>query len=106
MLALSIVQMGAPALASLADAGLAARASEVASRTHVEDHTHRSCAAAHPDDCALCQFLSHGSAPRGAVPEPLAIVRAATFGETRDCAGIPSARARAAEQPRAPPTPA
>jgi hypothetical protein len=103
LLALSIVQMGAPALASVADAALASRASDTASRTHVEDHTHRSCAAAHPDDCALCQFLSNGAAPRASVPALPVVQRAPSHTAQREFAGIPSARTRAAEQPRAPP---
>ncbi len=66
----AILQMATPALASIADARLLARNDRLASQSHIEDHTRRSCAAVHTDDCALCQLLS-GLAPEPQLPAEL-----------------------------------
>ncbi|HEX7417846.1 MAG TPA: hypothetical protein VF315_07325 [Steroidobacteraceae bacterium] len=65
--AIALVQMAAPALAVVADARLVA-GSDGAAQVHVEDHTQKSCRPVHPDDCALCQLLTHFSAPRASAP--------------------------------------
>ncbi len=65
--ALAIVQMAVPVLAVVADAQLTAD-SAGAPLVHIEDHTQKQCRPVHPDDCALCQLLSHFSAPRSSGP--------------------------------------
>jgi hypothetical protein len=97
----AIVQMAAPALAAVADARLISDAGG-APQVHVEDHTQKSCRQVHPDDCALCQLLTHFSAPRGSAP-------AVPVGTTAGCAAFsqealrPGSIARAQERSRAPP---
>ena len=67
--AVAIVQMAAPPLAVVADARLIAGAGG-APQVHVEDHTQNGCRPVHPDDCALCQLLTHFSgAARLAAPQ-------------------------------------
>jgi hypothetical protein len=99
VVALAIAQTAAPALAVIADASLVAGG---APQVHVEDHTRSECRAVHPDDCALCQLLTHSTAPRFA---------AATLpGEATSCVSaydeagfVPTSLARARQRTRAPP---
>lgn len=101
LVALAIVQMAAPALAVVADARLIA-GSAGAPLVHVEEHTQKSCRAVHPDDCALCQLLTHFSAPRASSPA----LPAATSGRcalTQDASLRPTPVSRAHERTRAPP---
>ena len=99
--AIAIVQMAAPALAVVADARLVA-GSDGAAQVHVEDHTQKSCRPVHPDDCALCQLLTHFSAPRASGP-------ALPTGTTVRCAVrghsslSPASLSRAQLRTRAPP---
>jgi hypothetical protein len=97
----AIAQMAVPALVSIADARLVS-GSAGAVQVHVEDHTGRGCRAVHPDDCALCQLLSHLSSQRAAAATlpSCAIVRS---GVRRDTAPLLSFDARALERSRAPP---
>ena len=103
LLALSIVQMGAPGLAAVADAALSTRAGSAEARTHVEDHTRRSCAAVHPDECALCQLLSHLARERTADSAPSSARQSHDGAARQDVSISLAARVRAAERPRAPP---
>jgi hypothetical protein len=98
---IAIVQMAAPAFAVVADARLIAD-SAGAPQVHVEDHTQKSCRPVHPDDCALCQLLTHFAAPRGSAPTVPAgaTARCAAFS---DDAQRPASIARAQERSRAPP---
>jgi hypothetical protein len=99
--ALAIVQMAAPALAVVADARLVAD-SGGAPQVHIEDHTQKSCRPVHPDDCALCQLLTHYSAPRASAPAlPSSTVARCAAGE--DEALLPASTARAQARTRAPP---
>jgi hypothetical protein len=97
----AIAQMAVPAFVSVADARLVS-GSAGAAQVHVEDHTGRGCRAVHPDDCALCQLLSHLSSPRaaGAALPGCTIVRS---GLRRDTAPLVSTVARAQQRSRAPP---
>jgi hypothetical protein len=98
---LAIAQMAAPAIVTVADARLAAQ-SGGAQQVHVEDHTGRGCRPAHPDDCALCQLLSHIVAPRaGAAVLPSAVVLRGGSGQ--DIAAVVSSAERSLERSRAPP---
>jgi hypothetical protein len=85
----SLLQGVLPAAVALADARLEARPT---APVHVESHSSSACAVVHPDNCALCQFLS-AFHPSGAIqtvrlPEP-SVRRAPvpdgvlTFGVTR-----------------------
>ncbi len=96
----AIVQMAAPALAVVADARLLADSG--APQVHVEDHTQKSCRPVHPDDCALCQLLTHFSAPRTSAP---AVPSAASARRPAcdDAILLPASIARAQQRTRAPP---
>ena len=54
------LQLGSPAVGSLADANLAAAAGDPVAL--VESGTSSTCAVIHPADCAVCRYLS-GTAP-------------------------------------------
>jgi len=99
--AVAIVQMAVPVLAAVADARLIAD-SGGAPQVHIEEHTQKSCRPVHPDDCVLCQLLTHFSAPRAsgpAVPATTALRCA-----IRDDASFhPASAARAQQRTRAPP---
>ncbi len=74
LVGLAIVQMATPALVVAADGKLASRSSMVAGQVHIEDHTGAGCHPVHPDNCALCQFLTHHvSASQGAPSAVVAI---------------------------------
>ncbi len=98
--ALAIVQMAVPALVAIADAEAASRSA--GAQVHIEDHTRRSCTAVHPDDCALCQFLSLLSPQRAHA----AVLPAADSARPHGCADItrlPTSVVRALQRTRAPP---
>ncbi len=99
--AIAIVQMAAPVLAVVADARLIAD-SGGAPQVHVEDHTQKSCRPVHPDDCALCQLLTHLSAPR-ATPPAIPTLAAARCAVRDDSSLRPASIARAQQRSRAPP---
>ena len=99
--ALAVVQMTAPALAAVADARLIAD-SGGAPQVHVEDHTQKGCRPVHPDDCALCQLLTHFSAPRASAPQ-VPGDSAARCVVLDDASSRPASIARAQERTRAPP---
>ena len=99
--ALAIMQMAVPVLAVVADAKLTAD-SAGAPQVHVEDHTQKQCRVVHPDDCALCQLLSHFSAPRTAGPVVPSQI-ATRFSVRHDAALVPTSIARAHDRTRAPP---
>ncbi|HTR78446.1 MAG TPA: hypothetical protein VMH39_10060 [Gemmatimonadaceae bacterium] len=96
----AIVQMAVPVFAAVADARLIADSG--AAQSHIEEHTQKNCRPVHPDDCVLCQLLTHFSAPRGSAP---AIPAAAgAHGAARDGASLlPTSIARALQRTRAPP---
>jgi hypothetical protein len=101
IVALAVLQMATPAALAAADALLEARAGGPGV-VHVEDHTRRNCRPAHPDDCALCQLLSHFSPERSAAPGvPSARVVRVHVGD--DASFLPSFAARAHQRSRAPP---
>ena len=99
--AIAIVQMAAPALAVVADARLVA-GSDGAAQVHVEDHTQKSCRPVHPDDCALCQLLTHFSAPRASAPA-LPAGTSALWAIRTSASLRPASVIRAQERTRAPP---
>jgi hypothetical protein len=96
----AIVQMAAPALAVVADARLIADSG--APQVHVEDHTQKSCRPVHPDDCALCQLLTHFSAPRASAPA-VPIAASTRRPVCADAILLPASIARAQQRTRAPP---
>lgn len=99
--AVAIVQVAAPALAVVADARLIADAAG-GPQVHVEDHTQKSCRPVHPDECALCQLLTHFSAPRAAAPEvPSGTAAHCVVGS--DAALRPASITRAQQRTRGPP---
>jgi len=98
----AILQIVLPGATLLADARLE-RGAVRGPASHVESKTTSSCAAVHPDGCALCQFLSRAAAPSEspALPAIAQLVRPVSTSPvprhaTRDLAD--------AGQPRAPPT--
>jgi hypothetical protein len=99
--AIAIAQMAVPALAAVADAQLLAD-SGGAPQVHVEDHTQSSCRPVHPDDCVLCQLLTHSTAPRGSEPV-LSGAAGASCLALADHALRPTSIARAQQRTRAPP---
>jgi hypothetical protein len=101
LFAVAIVQMAAPALAVVADARLVAN-SAGAPQVHVEDHTQKSCRPVHPDDCALCQLLTHFSAPRASAPE-LPAATASRCAMADGASQRPASIFRAQARTRAPP---
>jgi hypothetical protein len=99
--AIGFVQMAVPAVVAIADAQLLAD-SGGAPQVHIEDHTQNSCRPVHPDDCALCQLLTHVSAPRASAP--VVPAAAGANGAARDCASVhPASVTRAQQRTRAPP---
>jgi hypothetical protein len=99
--AIAIVQVAMPALAVIADAQLVAN-SAGAPLVHIEEHSNPQCRAVHPDDCALCQFLTHSSAPRAAAPAiPSASAIRTTVCDATEL--LPTSIARAHQRSRAPP---
>jgi hypothetical protein len=99
-LAFAAAYSGVPTLVAVADARV-----QVESRWtpggHVEEHSSESCPHRHPADCALCQFLAHGSRPAAHPTVPVAASeRVAGF--TASAAPAGSARVTTL-RPRAPP---
>lgn len=99
--AIAIVQMAVPALAAVADARLNIE-SGGAPQVHIEDHTQTSCRPVHPDDCALCQLLTHFSAPRGSAPV-LPVASGASCVAHDGPSLRPASITRAQQRTRAPP---
>jgi hypothetical protein len=98
----AILQFVLPGVAPLADARLE-RDGGSSPGSHIESKTTPACHAVHPDECALCQFLSRAAAPSAspALPAIAQQVRPVSTSPvprhaTRDLAD--------AGQPRAPPT--
>ena len=99
--AVAIVQMAVPVLAVVADARFIVD-SGGAPQVHIEEHTQKSCRPVHPDDCVLCQLLTHFSAPRGSAPSiPVAAASRCTVSD--DASFLPASIARAQQRTRAPP---
>lgn len=99
--ALAIVQMAVPALVVVADARYVADAAG-APLVHIEEHSQKGCRPVHPDDCALCQLLTHFSAPRASGPAlPTDFV--ASRGDYSESSLSPVAAFRAHARSRAPP---
>jgi hypothetical protein len=71
-LAVALVQLLGPAASSLADAKLEAGSLAPQAASHIESHRRPECARVHPDDCALCQYLSAGGSEPAApaIPAP------------------------------------
>jgi hypothetical protein len=99
---LAIVQMAVPVLAVTADARLTAD-SAGAPRVHIEEHSQKACRPVHPDDCALCQLLTHLSAPRTAGPA-LPVATATRRSDYSEAAFRPASIFRAQARSRAPPS--
>lgn len=98
---IAIVQMAMPVLAVVADARLIADAGG-APLVHIEDHTHKGCRPVHPDDCALCQLLTHFSAPRASAPA-VPVAANARGAASAPLSVAPASIFRALERTRAPP---
>jgi len=67
-LGVALVQVLGPATAAIADAQLEADAKGPHAASHIESHRRPECARVHPDDCALCQYLTTGANEPGAPP--------------------------------------
>lgn len=99
--AVAIMQMAVPVLAVVADAKIIVDAGG-APQVHIEEHTQKSCRPVHPDDCVLCQLLTHFSAPRGSAPTvPVAPASHCAAGDNASL--LPISIARAQQRTRAPP---
>jgi hypothetical protein len=99
--AITVMQAAAPALAVVADARLIVD-SGGAPQVHIEEHTQNSCRPVHPDDCVLCQLLTHFSAPRATAPA-IPIADASRCAVRDDASFLPASIARAQQRTRAPP---
>lgn len=98
---LAIVQMAVPVLVVAADARLTAESAGTP-QVHIEEHGQKGCRPVHPDDCALCQLLTHFSAPRCAAPAvPVAMVERRPAAD--DSSFRPASIFRAQARTRAPP---
>jgi hypothetical protein len=53
------LQFTLPGLVALADGELQASSAPRAGIAHLESHSTAACGYGHPQDCPLCQFLSH-----------------------------------------------
>jgi hypothetical protein len=100
-LAVSLVQLAGPAIATFADAQLQAAADSPAAASHIEAHQRPECARVHPDDCALCQYLTGVGQPI-TPPAPAVVAEARTLPVTRVVGAAP-ARRGALPRTRAPP---
>jgi hypothetical protein len=71
----AVLQFALPAGVTLADARLE-HESTLAPIAHVESTSDSTCRPSHPDECALCQFLSRAAPPaeHAALPEILVSV--------------------------------
>ena len=97
----AVLQFALPIGAMLADARLV-RASVVAAGAHVESSSSDACAPTHPDECALCQFLSRVAPPAQGTALPSIVAALAPSAQ----AAVPGAATRSlarASLPRAPP---
>ena len=97
----AVLQFALPGAALVADARLE-RESLASTGTHVESASTKACRPVHPDQCALCQFLSRTAPPSEspALPAIAAAVHPSATSPiprhaTRDLADV--------GQPRAPP---
>jgi hypothetical protein len=99
--AVAILQMAVPVLAVVADARLVADSGGVP-QVHIEEHTQKSCRPVHPDDCVLCQLLTHFSAPRASGPA-VPVAAASRCAVRDDASFLPASLARAQRRTRAPP---
>ncbi|MFL5575530.1 MAG: hypothetical protein ACJ79S_06130 [Gemmatimonadaceae bacterium] len=102
-LLVALLQIGAPPLASIADARLE-RESERSPRAaaHVESHSSPQCPRVHPADCGLCQFLTALATPgRAAASVPASAAALAVCPEAR--LGARTGSRFALALPRAPP---
>ncbi|MFI5233053.1 MAG: hypothetical protein ACHQSE_11155 [Gemmatimonadales bacterium] len=99
--AVAIVQMAVPVLAVVADAKIILD-SGGAPQVHIEEHTQKSCRPVHPDDCVLCQLLTHFSAPRGSAPV-VPVAPASRCAAADDASLLPISITRAQQRTRAPP---
>lgn len=97
--AVAIVQMAVPVVAVVADARLVAGGAPL---VHIEEHTQKGCRAVHPDDCVLCQLLTHFSAPRSSGPT-VPILPVARCAARRIASYTLTSIFRAHERTRAPP---
>ena len=94
--AVAIVQMAVPVLAVVAAARLMLD-SGGASQVHIEEHTQKSCRPVHPDDCVLCQLLTHFSAPRASAPA-IPVSAASRCAVSDDASFLPASIARAQQR--------
>ncbi|GAC1476891.1 MAG: hypothetical protein NVS1B4_18570 [Gemmatimonadaceae bacterium] len=57
------IQVAAPPLVSIADAAADASALTRGATAHVEAHRTAACPRVHPDQCALCRYITASGAP-------------------------------------------
>jgi hypothetical protein len=101
-LAFAVAQSAVPTVAAVADARVQAESRWTPGSGHVEEHSSESCPHRHLADCALCQFLAHGSRPAGNPGVPVAsseqVTGSTTSAAPAGAAGVATVR------PRAPPS--
>jgi hypothetical protein len=102
IVALALLQATAPMLASAAEGEYARTRIGAADETHVEDHTQRNCAPAHPDSCALCQFLANAT-PDTPAQAFVPVCDGGRVAHVREASSLPAQLARAQRHSRAPP---
>lgn len=97
----AVLQFALSSVVTFADARLE-RESARAPGAHIEETASATCHASHPDECALCQFLSRAAAPSHSaeLPDIAQQLRAST--ESPVHAGATRTHPRVA-LPRAPP---
>jgi hypothetical protein len=97
----AVLQFALPSTVTFADARLE-RESARAPGAHIEETASATCRPSHPDECALCQFLSRAATPTQSAPLPAIAeqIRASVVSPTHVAATL--TRAHAA-RPRAPP---
>ena len=97
----AVLQFALPSFATFADARLE-RDSARAPGAHVESTTSATCLPVHPEECALCQFLSRAAAPSHAAALPTIVEQLRASAESPVLGAATSASARV-HLPRAPP---
>ena len=98
----AVLQFALPAGVTLADARLE-RESALTPVAHIESTSDATCRPSHPDECALCQFLSRAASPGEHASLPEILVSVGDAFAASGTAHVPHGRSRVS-LPRAPPS--
>jgi hypothetical protein len=97
----AVLQFALPSAVTFADARLE-RESARAPGAHIEETASTSCRPSHPDECALCQFISRAATP--SQPSPLPAIAEQLCPSAGSPIHVAATRSRTrAALPRAPP---